>query len=394
MYALHNGIRRYAWGSQTAMAEFLGRPSPSPDPEAELWIGAYPSTPSRLEDGTELQALIASDPEGVLGTDALRRFGPRLPFLMKVLTIGAPLSLQAHPNADQAAKGFAGEQTAGLTPEDPVRNYRDPRHKPELLCALTPVEALSGFRVVPETIALLDELGCTELTRLRTTVAGSGLAQAVRWIFMLPAEDVADMVAAAGAAAAMIPAGEHSQLGCWIARLATDYPADRGVILALLCNYVRLEPGEALSIPVGCLHGYLSGMGVEIMAASDNVLRGGLTAKHVDLEDLSRILDVREGPPLILRPQPDEQGRTLFPVGAEEFELIRFDLTGRSQPLSAQRPAVVLTVSGRARLNGVAGSLELPRGRAAFVDAAEDEVSISGPAVVFQATPGRDAADR
>lgn len=387
MFALTNEIRRYAWGSHTAMAAFLGRDAPSPNPEAELWIGAYPACPSRLPDGRDLGQLIGHDPAAALGEAAMARFGPRLPFLMKVLTIGAPLSLQAHPNAVQADEGFAAEEAAGIQRDDPARNYRDCRHKPELFCALTPVEAFCGFRTNPETVALLDELAVSELDGLRE-VLSSGLPESVRWTFELPEGDVSAAVAALGKAADVARDGSYGPALQWLSHLAEAYPKDRGVVLALLCDFVRLEPGDAVFIPAGCLHAYLTGVGVEVMADSDNVLRGGLTSKHVDVTELQRILDFRDAGPRVLRGDVDAEGRTRFPVEVDEFALSRLQVT---EPviLGSGVPQLVLTVEGSARLSGMDGSvLVLPRGQAAFVSAGEGPVQIGGPAVIFTATTG------
>lgn len=388
MFALTNEVRHYAWGSHTAMAEFLGRSGPTAEPEAELWIGAYPAQPSRLPDGTSLARLIDSDPVAALGPAEVVRFGPRLPFLMKVLTIGAPLSLQAHPNADQAAAGFAAEEASGVPVDDPVRNYRDGRHKPEMLCALSPVEVFCGFHAAPDTAALLDELAVPELDGLRVSLTAAGVRDAVRWVFDLPDSDVAGTIAALGKAANAVHDGPCVPALQWVSRLAELYPQDRGVVLALLCTFIRLEPGEALEIPAGCLHGYLSGVGVEIMAESDNVLRGGLTGKHVDVVDLQRVLDFDGASPTVLRGERDSVGRTRFPTAAAEFALSRLDVT---EPvlLPGERPILLLTVEGCAILRSPDGTtIELPRGRAAFVCAADHEIELSGPAVVFEATTG------
>lgn len=388
MFALTNEVRHYAWGSRTAMAEFLGQPSPSSEPEAELWIGAYPRLPSRLADGRSLTELIAADPEAALGAAALARFGPRLPFLMKVLTIGAPLSLQAHPNAAQAAAGFAAEVSAGMPIDDPMRHYRDTRHKPEMLCALTPVEAFGGLQAVPDAVALLDELAVPELDGLRTSLTGAGLQDSVRWVFDLPNEDVAGTVAALGKAASAVREGPRHAGLQWISRLSEQYPQDRGVVLTVLCEYIRLEPGDALAIPAGCLHGYLSGMGVEVMAESDNVLRGGLTEKHVDVAELQRVLDFSGTTAEVSHGVPDSDGRTRFPTDAREFTLSRLKV---SEPvaLPGGRPTIVLAVKGCASLRSPEGTtLELPRGQAAFLPAGDHGIELSGPAVVFEATTG------
>jgi len=389
MFALTNEVRHYAWASPTAMAEFLGRDSPDGEPEAELWIGAYAGFPSRLPDGRTLLELIDADPLATLGPSSLARFGPRLPFLMKVLTIGAPLSLQAHPNTLQAEAGFAAEQAAGVPIDVPARNYRDARHKPEMLCALTPVEAFTGFRPVADGLALLDELSVRELAGLRETLSASGLRGSVSWIFELSDHAVPQIISLLKGRAYVVRAGSHARELQWILRLAEDYPQDRGVILTLLCNFVRLEPGEALYIPAGCPHAYLSGVGVEIMAESDNVLRGGLTAKHVDVVELQRILDFSDAKPQVLRGCQDGFGRTRFPTEAQEFDLSRVEVTD-DVVLDGGRATLLLTVEGAARLHGRDGTvLDLPRGRAAFVSAAERGVRISGPAVVFKATTGQ-----
>jgi len=389
MFALTNEVRRYAWGSRTAMAEFLGEHSPGAGPEAELWIGTYPACPSRLADGRSLLQLIDDDPAAALGAPVVARFGPRLPFLMKVLTIGAPLSLQAHPNTTQAEAGFAAEQAAGVALDDPVRNYRDARHKPEMICALTVVEAFTGFRPIPECLALLDVLSVPELDGLRETLSASGLRGSVSWIFELSDHAVPQIISLLKGRAYAVRAGSSARELQWILRLAQDYPQDRGVILTLLCNFVRLEPGEALYIPAGCPHAYLSGVGVEIMAESDNVLRGGLTAKHVDVVELQRILDFSDARPRVLHGCQDEDGRFRFPTEAQEFDLSRVEV-GDEVVLDGGRPTLLLTVEGSARLFGPDGTvLDLPRGRAAFLSAAEQGVRISGPAVVFEATPGQ-----
>ncbi len=357
MFALRNEVRRYAWGSRTAMAEFLGRAAPGDEPEAELWIGAYAESPSRLPDDRTLPQLIEADPLAALGAEAVGRFGPRLPFLMKVLTIGSPLSLQTHPNAAQAEAGFAAEQAAGVPIDDPTRNYRDARHKPEMLCALTPVEAFSGFRPIAEALALLDELSVRELDGLRQRLSASGLRGSVSWIFG-SSDDAVPRIISAVKESLSARAGRASSYARelqWILRLAEDYPQDRGVILALLCNFVRLEPGEALYIPAGCLHAYLSGVGVEIMAESDNVLRGGLTAKHVDVVDLQGVLDLNGDGPKLLRGVPDSTGRTSFPTDVAEFDLIRRSITD-AVVLEGSRPRLILSVDGSAAFSGWNGA--------------------------------------
>lgn len=394
MFLLSNEIQRYAWGSRTAMAEFLGRPGTTDEPEAEMWIGAYPGLSSRLADGRTLLSAIDADPVSLLGSVAVSRFGSALPFLMKVLTIGSPLSLQAHPGATHARSGFAAENERGVSLDDPRRSYRDPGHKPEMICALTPLEAFCGFRVASETLALLDELALAELDGLRSALGDGGVEAGTGWVLDLADESVEIAVASLGKAASGVSDGPYSAVLQWISRLAEEHPYDRGVILCLLCDYVRLELGDALYVPTGCLHAYLGGVGVEVMAASDNVLRGGLTPKNVDTVELQRILDFSVGPARVLTAHRDG-GISTFVVPVDEFVVRRFELSGTSEPvdLAAEGPQLLLVVSGRAVFTGTDGSvLAMERGQSAFVAAGEGAVRIGGPGVLFATTTGGSAA--
>jgi len=305
---------------------------------------------------------------------------------MKVLAIGAPLSLQAHPDDAQAEQGFAAEEAAGVPLEGPTRNYRDERGKPEMLCALTAVEAFCGFRAVAETVALLGELDVPELVGLRESLSGPGLSDSIRWVFDLDDRQVSGTISALARSAEEIAGGPHVDALQWVSRLGDAYPDDRGVILSLLCEFIRLEPGQALVIPAGCLHGYLSGVGVEIMTESDNVLRGGLTAKHVDVVDLQRVLKLRGASPRVLHGESDAAGCTRFSSGVEEFDLSRYEITDAAVQ-AGNGARLILTVEGYARLRAEDGAvLDLPRGQSAFVAAVEKGVEISGPGVVFVAT--------
>ncbi|MEV6813442.1 mannose-6-phosphate isomerase, class I, partial [Micromonospora sp. NPDC051296] len=334
MEPLYGPIKDYAWGSRSAIAELQGRSVPSDGPEAELWLGAHPGAPAAVErDGARvaLTDVLAAAPGDWLGQPVLDRFGPRLPFLLKVLAAEAPLSLQAHPDAEQARVGYAGENVR----TDGHRNYVDPFHKPELLVALGPMEALCGFRDPAISAAVLAGLGVPELRPVLDALGAgpAGLAEAVRLLLAWPAAERAGLVAAVRAAAVAGPAADL------VALLAEAYPADPGVLVALLLNQVRLAPGEAIWMPAGNLHAYLRGTGVEVMAASDNVLRGGLTAKHVDVAELLRVLrfEVLEKP--VVSPRPVADGVVTWPVPVEDFALHRVTVDGG-------RPEVTLSVPG------------------------------------------------
>ncbi|WP_306206111.1 mannose-6-phosphate isomerase, class I [Actinoplanes sp. RD1] len=372
-------IRPYAWGSRTALAELQGRPAPTEEPEAELWLGAHPGDPSTVPGDAgpvTLNTLIEQDPAGQLGAEVAAEFGTRLPYLMKVLAAGAPLSLQAHPDAEYAKRAFAAQEADPAAP----RNYTDAFHKPEMLVALTPFEALCGFR---DPHAAADELATLGIDRLGPVVDAlrkgvDGLAFAVRTLLEWPADDRAALIAEAAGAPL-------------VARLAESYPADPGVLVALLLNLVRLEPGQAIWMPAGNLHAYLSGTGVEIMAASDNVLRGGLTPKRVDVDELLRVLrfEVLEEP--ILPATEVSPGVVTWRVPVREFALYRMTLTPATPPqrLPVDGPRIVLGVAGDTFVaEAVDGTpVELTPGTAAYIPAATGAATAAGVGELFVAAP-------
>lgn len=394
IYELYNVVKPYAWGSRSALAELRGAPAPSPEPEAELWMGAHPLGPSRLAaTGQSLRELIATHAEQHLGSPVSQAFGAQLPFLMKVLAAESPLSLQAHPSAAQAAAGFAADEAAGLPLDAPERSYKDPNHKPELLCALGEFWALCGFRDVERTLGLLDELAAPELAFLRGELARSphagGLRSVVSGLLQAPQERRRALALATAAAcrARHGAAGRFADEFGWIERLARWYPEDVGLVSALLLNLVRLAPAEAIYLPAGNLHAYLGGTGVEIMASSDNVLRGGLTSKHVDVRELLRVLDFE---PLNVEPlRPVRVGREhVYPVPAREFRLSYFDLERAAQAveLDIGGPEIWLVVSGDAELRTSDGCrVRLEGGGSAFVPASARRLEVSGAGRIFRA---------
>ena len=305
MWQLTTAVRHYPWGSRTVIPALLGEPSPADRPHAELWVGAHPGGPSLLTDGRPLDAAIAEDPGALLGPAVVDRFGPRLPFLLKVLAADTPLSLQAHPAPEQAEAGFAAEEAAGIPIEHPTRTFKDPYHKPELLLALTTFEALCGFRPVEESLHCLAKLQVPEVRPTLAALARGGLRAAVPQLLALDAGRRAELVSAVAASASRFVAAsdpEFINTYRWAAKLAETYPGDPGVVISLMCNHLKLAPGEAVYLPAGNLHAYLSGAGVEVMASSDNVLRGGLTVKHVDLAALIEVLDFSDGKVPVLHP--------------------------------------------------------------------------------------------
>jgi len=392
IYELDGVIRPYAWGSRTAIPALLGR-APSDEPAAELWFGAHPDDPSRVQD-TTLDKLIEADPERMLGAATVAAFGPRLPFLLKVLAAETALSIQVHPNLAQAQAGYAAEDARGVPRDSPQRNYRDPNHKPELLCALTEFDALCGFRPVRQTLRLLAALDVAELAPYRELLAAGGLRAAFTALVEL--DEPGTLVAAVVAGLPRLAGTEWADLGAALTRVARDFPGDRGLAVALLLNFVRLAPGEAIFLGAGNVHAYLQGTGVEIMANSDNVLRCGLTGKHIDVAELLRITDFA---PLVDPRWPDDGlgfGHH-FQLPVADFALHSANLDAYRKPGhsagscatgTAGRPYLVLCTSGAVAVDVAGTVVELGPGRAAFVPAREALFTLTGTGETFLATVG------
>lgn len=415
MYRLCNTVRPYAWGSITAIPELLGT-EPTGEPQAELWMGAHPGAPSRVDRGTgpagpvSLGAVIGADPEGELGSGVVKRFGPRLPFLLKVLAAAQPLSVQVHPNLEQARDGFADEESRGVPVDAPHRNYHDANHKPELICALEPFDGLCGFREPARAADLLDGLGVDQVKAYAHALRippGSGpeaAGKALREVLTavlgrdrdLLSASVADVTSATERLAAA--GGYFAESYGAYAAIARRYPGDPGIFAAMLLNHVRLQPGEALYLGAGIPHAYLHGVGVEIMASSDNVLRCGLTPKHVDVPELLRVVDFRPRQPKVLRPATPAVpgGEVVYPAPVDDFRLSRYDLASVApeQRIDGPAPQILLCTAGSVRLRDHAGAeLVLRRGESAFVPARTAQppgiclsAQLPGNATVFRAT--------
>ncbi|MYV37882.1 mannose-6-phosphate isomerase, class I [Streptomyces sp. SID1328] len=379
MDRLDNTVRPYAWGSTTAIPRLLGT-EPTGEPQAEMWMGAHPGAPSRTSRGT-LVEVIDADPERELGAEAVAKFGPRLPFLLKILAAGAPLSLQVHPDLAQAREGYAEEERRGVPVDAPDRNYKDANHKPELICALTEFDGLCGFRAPAEAAGLLDGLGVDSLKPyvdlLRAQPEDAALREVLTAILTANPEDMADTVTEATAACTSL-GGPYTPY----ADMARDYPGDPGVIAAMLLNHVRLQPGEALFLGAGIPHAYLDGLGVEIMANSDNVLRCGLTPKHIDVPELLRVVRFEASDPGVLRPEASPDGEEVYETPIDEFRLSRWVLPGETtRDLTLPTPQILLCTAGSVRV----GEHGLLPGRSVFVPAGE-KAEASGEGTLFRAT--------
>ena len=315
MHRLDSPVRHYAWGSRSHIPKLCNLPSSS-EPIAEKWYGAHPGGPSMTEDGRRLDAVIEESPEPFLGDRVLQTFGPRLPFLMKLLAAAEPLSLQVHPSSERARIGFAEQNTAGIALDAGERSYKDPSHKPELIYALTRFEGMAGFRDTAKTAAILrlfqlpwlDETAraladtATPVQTLRAVVTemlavgGPVLEQRLQELRTAAAE--AEARSHRPQTRVRPPASDPSsvereslRIFAQTIQLVDRYPVDPGVLVTLLLNHVVLAAGEAMFIDSGVIHAYTSGFGVEIMASSDNVVRAGLTPKYVDVPEMLEITD-------------------------------------------------------------------------------------------------------
>mgnify|MGYP001942090555 FL=1 len=392
MEHLEGALRPYPWGSHTLIAQLRGEPSPSPQPQAELWFGAHPAAPATV-NGQGLDDAIAADPAAALGKRVQDAHGDQLPFLVKLLAAAAPLSIQAHPSLEQAKEGFERENAEGIELNSPNRNYKDPNHKPELIVALTEFRALAGFRPVPDTAAFFAELGSPELDRYATLLPTDGegdLRALFTTLISLPHQPRVELIESVKRAAAELDDKRNAPE--WMVEAAEvylelnqTYPGDVGVLAALLLNVLTLAPGEAAFLRAGQLHAYLSGLGVEVMANSDNVLRGGLTTKHVDVPELVKVLDFStlENPRAEAAPS---HGGVEFQLPVDSFAVRMHALDdGDTLAVDEDGPAIVLCTAGEVR--GADGFV-LTQGNGAWVPASEaaTEITAAGKSQVFVAT--------
>ncbi|MDR0721653.1 MAG: mannose-6-phosphate isomerase, class I, partial [Treponema sp.] len=379
IFRLKNPVKHYDWGSPQWIPQLLGTANPEGLPWAELWMGVHPEGPSFTEyEGMvlPLSMLIAKDPALYVGTEVQRVFGT-LPFLFKLLAVEKPLSIQAHPNKEQAQKGWEWENQLHIPFKAPYRNYKDPCHKPEIICALSPFKALCGFQE-PEQIVQ----GLTAFTQsapeplrkalntLTQTLQTNDVAQSLRaflqGIFALPS-GLGQALSAYGRDHEETLIHEHpAYKEAWqlIAYFAELYPGDPAVLAPLYLNQIVLEPGEGIYLPAGVLHGYISGFGAELMANSDNVLRGGLSSKHVDSQELIHILDFSVFHPQILK----DQGSG-FKTPAKEFSLWVREGRGDQVQHPESLPAILIVTLGELHITVARGEEQwnLKQGESVFI---------------------------
>jgi mannose-6-phosphate isomerase len=393
-YPLKNPVKHYEWGSPLWIPRMLGIDNPAGEPWAELWMGAHPASPSMLEDeGGEksLGQLIAADPRRYLGEEWAE--SGALPFLFKFLAASRPLSIQAHPGKEQARLGWLRENEAGVPLDAPERNYRDDNHKPEIICALSPFTALCGFRSPADIESLFSLFFAGAPLSLQNGLAplwglfanrGDGapaLRNFLKNLFALSPNirrELTDFVLSAA-----VPPGFDGELGALLRSFAKFYPGDPGILAPLYLNLIHLESGQAVFLPAGVLHAYVEGFGVELMANSDNVLRGGLSSKHIDVEELMNILYFHPFVPELLNPPASGcSGVFTYPSGCSEFCLsVIKNLEG---PFPLRGPAVIAVTQGRLRVSG-GGERELGRGESAFISP-ESRLTLGGNYTLYAAS--------
>lgn len=396
-------IQRFAWGSPTAIPEILGI-EVNGEPLAEAWFGATSQVaPGPVIDLTDrpkdgewplLGELVSDSPRIVLGDDSERGVDGhlRFPFLVKFLAAAWPLSIQVHPSVDHARAGFARENSAGIPLDSPERIYKDPNAKPEAIVALEPFQLLAGFRDPVGSAELIDELGIASLASVAEVLrrgGAAGVEAALRHLCQLEedaaAKTVSEVVAACDQASRENTT--HAEQCGWVARLGRDFPADVGVVFALLMNHLHLDPFDLAFVPEGMVHSYLVGSGLEVMGNSDNVVRGGLTIKPTHLDELLQVVDFEPGLPKVVRADGGAAGS--YDIPSDAFALDVIDIRGDSATHHASEgPEIIVTLDGAvdAHHDSEEAALPLSRGAAAFVAAGTGRYRLAGEGRIARIT--------
>ena len=370
IYKLENEIKDYAWGSAEMIPLLLGEPNTQKEPWAELWMGIHPGGPSKTT---------------VRGKTVLLGEITELPFLFKFLAAGKPLSIQAHPNLSQAKEGFERENKAGIPALDPKRNYRDPNHKPEIVCALTDFTAMAGFRKPEETLELLSLAEGTENLRAALKDGYRSFLSALFGMNETERKILNDSVLASACDNHQKINTEKKLLIKLCGELAQSYPCDPGIISPLYLNVINLKPFEALFLPAGILHAYIGGFAMECMANSDNVLRGGLTPKHIDIQELLSVLSFDPFVPQILLPErTSSPGCYSYAGSCREFSLFLIQnpvmTAGPAQPpkteLDKKEMGIFAVYSGAVEISAGQNRIVLKKGESVFINRREKGESL------------------
>lgn len=356
IFSLKNQIQNYAWGSREILGRMRGVPVPTEQPEAEVWVGAHPAAPSRATvDGAEspLNELIVENPSRFLRPD---RTSDWFPFLFKILAIDAPLSIQVHPTPEQAIAGFEDEQARGIAIDAPYRNYKDRYSKPETVIALSPMRVLTGVRPVEQLKTLAAAFGAAWLAERAELSPKQLLTEIIR----LPEETASAAVQHLVDTAPGLLGASNDVVAdaAELVRIVDGkYPGDRGLLVAFVMNLVHLAPGESAFTPDGQVHAYVSGTAIELMNPSDNVMRAGLTAKHIDTEELIKVLGEKRDAPVIQRPNPEDGPLGTYAMWDERMSVTRVRIE-EGKPLSYTFKGIsaALSVAGKVTIQAKDGN--------------------------------------
>ncbi len=388
-----NSIQKYTWGSVDYIPNMLGLKQ-SEEHWAELWMGDHPRAPSSviLDSGdVTLGQLILQYPNEILGADS-KRFGTRLPFLFKVLSAGRPLSIQAHPDKAQAEAGFLDENSRSIPLEAFERNYKDDNHKPEIICALTPFTAMCGFRDSDSIKLNFQKIQSLVFSDFLLSSFKDSVENKIRSFFAALMSLEASYLNKLIADALIWAESDNSPEADLIKKFAALYNNDPGILAPLFLNLYILNPGEALYQGPGELHAYVEGTGIELMSNSDNVLRGGLTPKHVDVEELLKVLNFKSSDKEILEPVETGPGKFKYITPSNEFSLgfIQVDEKISVEMNNRISIEILICISGTAEIGSKEGTISISRGESILVPASVEFYTLDGIAEIFTAgIPGQ-----
>jgi len=391
IYQMKNPIKNYAWGSKTFLSQLLEQDTQATTPQAELWMGTHPQGVSEIkcdDKWISLEAMISQHPDLILGEKVARQFDNKLPFLFKILAIDKPLSIQVHPNKSQAVEGYERENQLNIPLSAANRNFKDKSHKPELVCALTTLWAMCGFRSY--------EAIQTNFLPISGDIALCQSDQTIYDFFNqlmhLDNNTKNQLIAAALQYAKSRTDQTHWQ---WVTRLAGNFPDDIGVLAPLFLNTICLNPGEGLYLQPGVMHAYLDGNAVEVMCNSDNVIRGGLTVKHIDVETLLDILSTNSENITPIHPQMVQPNEWHYDIPIDSFSLTRYDVQpDHCMNITVNGPEVLLCIKGNIQISQHKDTLLLRPGMSAFVSHEVHSYTIDGEGVVYKASINLEHLDR
>ncbi|MCF7455148.1 mannose-6-phosphate isomerase, class I [Vibrio sp. A1-1] len=391
IYKLNNVIQNYAWGSTDSLSTLFGVDNPDNEPQAELWMGAHPNGCSQLEDqNVFLSDYLNEHRESALGQYTADRYG-QLPYLFKVLAARTPLSIQVHPNKRNSELGFERENQLGIELTAGNRNYKDSNHKPELVYAITSYKAMNGFRPIEDIIVMFEEVGINALSDDVAALKKNQDAEGLKTFFTVMLKlsgskqkqalaDLEQCYVLTSLSASTKQALRYSQ------EFAKHYPGDNGLFAPLFLNIVELKPGQAMFLHAETPHAYVQGTALEVMASSDNVLRAGLTPKHIDVEEL--VVNTRFEPispdALLLSPLKKE-GTSHFPVPVDDFKFDVVEVTGSEKKLYVRSAEIVFCIEGVVDIISGSKLITLRAGDSIFVPYCVAEYKYKGKGQIARA---------